>query len=727
MTRLRFVPALLLLALVAFSATPAAAEIRLPGFFGDHMVLQQEMPLPVWGWADPGQQVTVTLGGNKATATADAKGNWKVELPAMKAGGGPQKLTATSGDQTVTLSDILLGEVWLCSGQSNMEWTVQSSTNAGAEIAAANYPEIRQIKFNHLTSAAPQNDVSGTWQICSPQTAGGFTACGYFMARTLYKELNVPVGLINSSWGGTRIEPWTPPVGFAGVDELKDLSSMVQRRTPGTPENTALTKGHMAAVEKWLADAKAKEAAGQPIPASPAAPDDLQPHVGAGDPTAIYNSMIHPLIGLPFRGAIWYQGESNHGEGMLYKHKMDALITGWRKIWNMGDFPFFYVQIAPYMYGDEKPEVLPIFWEAQAAALDIPNTGMVVINDVATLNDIHPPKKQEVGLRLANLALRDVYDKQDVVADGPTFKELKQEKGALRVVFDNVAGGLKSRDDQPLTDFEVIGVDSGWVKADARIDGDSVILTSKEIDQPVAMRFAWNKAAEPNLVNSAGLPTSAFRAGEVPKPDALPKVGAAKGFKLIYDLDLATLPQGIKYDVDNSKQPIQFDRIGYLLELQTSGGERKAAFVSMDAFTDDLTKIGVPTFASGASFQQPVKSLTIWVSGADLATGTDLDGGNIEFWPNNYATQNSAKVPGASDQLYDFGDAKFDPVDGYGSMQVHNGAGQQTVFAINHWRAGNGADIGIGNSTGETRDWTFNGNASQYTHKRLRVLVRPVN
>ncbi|TWT39288.1 sialate O-acetylesterase [Blastopirellula retiformator] len=724
MTRLRLVSALLS-TLLALGATPALAEVRLPGFFGDHMVLQQQMPLPVWGWADPGQQVTVTLGEAAATAKADDKGNWKVELPAMEAGGGPMKLTVAAGERKLTLSDILLGEVWLCSGQSNMEWVVRSSKNAAAEIAAANYPEIRQIKFSHQTSAAPQDDVKGTWTICSPETAGNFTACGYFMGRKLYQELNVPIGLINSSWGGTRIEPWTPPVGFAKVAELKDLSQRVQRRTPGTPQNRALAKGHMAATEKWLAEAKAKDAAGEAIPPSPAVPGDLQPHVSATDPTAIYNSMIHPLIGLPFRGAIWYQGESNHGEGMLYKYKMEALIGGWRKLWNMGDFSFFYVQIAPYQYGDEKPEVLPVFWEAQAAALDIPKTGMVVINDVATLNDIHPPMKQEVGLRLANLALRDVYGQKDVIADGPTFKELKEEKGALRVVFDNVAAGLKSSDDQPLTHFEVIGVDTGWMKADAKIDGDSVILTSSEVNQPVAMRFAWHKLAEPNLVNSAGLPTSAFRAGEVPKPDALPKVGAAKGYKLIYDLDLATLPRGVKYDVDNSQQKLAFDRIGYLLELQTSGGERKAAFVSMDAFTDDLSKIGVPTFTSGAVFQQPVKSLTVWASGADLKTGVNLDGGNIEFWPHNYGTPNAAKVPGASDQVYDFGDVKAEPVNGYGSMQVHNGAAKQTVFALNHWGAGANADIGIGNSSGETRDWTFNGNASNYIHKRLRVLVRP--
>ncbi|EAQ81874.1 sialate O-acetylesterase [Blastopirellula marina] len=725
MTRLRFLPALLLSVLTATAATPAAAEVRLPGFFGDHMVLQRQMPLPVWGWADAGQSVTVTLGENKATAKADEQGRWKVELPAMESGGGPLQLTVTAGDKTVTLKDILLGEVWLCSGQSNMEWTVGSSTNAAAEIAAANYPEIRQIKFSHQTSVAPQDDVKGTWLICSPQTVAGFTACGYFMARTLNQELDVPIGLINSSWGGTRIEPWTPPVGFAGVEELKSLSQTVQRRTPGTPEHTELAKRHMANVESWLADSKIKAAAGQPVPPSPTAPDDLQPHTGAGDPTAIYNSMIHPLIGLPFRGAIWYQGESNHGEGMLYTSKMEALIEGWRKLWNMGDFPFLYVQIAPYQYGEEKPEVLAEFWEAQSAALAIPNTGMVVINDVATLHDIHPPMKQEVGLRLANLALRDTYDRQEIVADGPTFKAMKQEKGMLRVVFDNVADGLRSRDDQPLTGFEIIGADSGWVKADAKIDGDSVILSSKEIDQPVAMRFAWHKLAEPNLTNSAGLPTSAFRAGEVPKPDALPKVGAAKGYNLIYDLDLSKLAGGVKYDVDNSGQSIAFDRVGYLLELQTSGGERQAAFVSMEAFTDDLTKIGVPTFASGASFQQPVNSLTIWVSGADVTAGADLEGGNIEFWPNNYGTPNAAKVPGASETVYDFGDTKAPPVDGYGSMQVHNGAAQQTIFAVNHWNAGSDADIGIGNSTGEQRDWTFSHNASQYMHKRLRVLVRP--
>ncbi|HWL10447.1 MAG TPA: sialate O-acetylesterase [Planctomicrobium sp.] len=453
------------------------AEVRLPKFVGDHMVLQRDLPIPIWGWGKPGEKVTVKLGDDSAQATANENGEWRVELPKRAASADPVTLTVT-GENTLTLNDILIGEVWLCSGQSNMEWSVARSTNAEKEIAEANHPLIRQIKIGRNPTPVAQSDATGTWQVCTPQNAPGFTAVGYFMGRELQKELNVPIGLINSSWGGTRIEPWTPPVGFEGVEELKTLSEKVRNQS----ETAKVTQG---------------------------------------DPVALYNGMIHPFVGLPIRGAIWYQGESNVTEGLLYRAKKQALVEGWRKVWGIGDFPFYFVQIAPYQYGQAAPDVLPTFWEAQAAAAaTIPNTGMVVINDIATLNDIHPPNKQDVGKRLAGMALKRTYGKADVVDTGATFKSLETNGNQLTVLFENTAGGLKSRDGKPLTGFEIAGKLGEWKAAAAKIDGDRVILTAEGITDPNAVRFAWHKLAEPNLTNGAGWPTGAFRAGEISQPVA---------------------------------------------------------------------------------------------------------------------------------------------------------------------------------------------------------------
>jgi sialate O-acetylesterase len=301
----------LVLSAILFSVT-ASAAVKLPSIIGDNMVLQRERAVPVWGWDDAGAKVTVTLGEAKATATADSNGRWAVELPAMKAG-GPHTMTI-EGTDTVTLKNILVGEVWVCSGQSNMEWAVQSSDNAQQEIAAANHPMIRHIKIPHVPMDTPQDNVpSDGWRVSSPETVGGFTAVGYFFGRYLSKELDVPVGLIGSNWGGTRIEPWTPPVGFQSVPALKDIADN-------------------------LANFPTKNADGK---------------INHQTPLALYNGMIHPLLPFAVRGAIWYQGESNNGEGMLYYEKMKALINGWRSVWNDPNMPFYFVQLAPFRYGGD--------------------------------------------------------------------------------------------------------------------------------------------------------------------------------------------------------------------------------------------------------------------------------------------------------------------------------------------------------------------------------------
>ncbi|HAP06441.1 MAG TPA: 9-O-acetylesterase [Planctomycetaceae bacterium] len=715
-----------LAALLAVVAGPqrVSADVRLASVFGNHMVLQREQPVKVWGWADAGERVQVTLGAGKASAEAGADGRWSVELPALQASATPV-VFQVEGRNRIELTDVLVGEVWLCSGQSNMEWTVAISANAAAEIAAADYPAIRHIKVPLVAAPTARDTFDGQWQVCSPQTAAGFTACGYYMARKLHQELNVPIGLVNSSWGGTRIEPWTPPIGFQQVPALADIAQSVTGRTPGTPQYQSRLQAHLEATEAWLKVAREGLQSGQQVAPSPAFPAELAPFEGNAAPTVLYNGMIHMLAGFGIRGAIWYQGESNHTEGMLYLEKMKALVGGWRALWGR-EFPFYYVQIAPFNYGSQDPTVLAQFWEAQAAAQQaIPHSGMVVINDIATLNDIHPPNKQDVGQRLALWALKHDYGREELVAAGPEAERLESADGVLKVHFRNAAGGLKSRDGKPLSHFEIIGPGSGgFHPAEAVIEGPStVVLRSAKVAQPTAVRFAWHLLAEPNLSGGTGLPTGAFRLGEV--PSFLSGLSISKEYRLVYDYDLARLGAAPAPTADHSADIAAFDRVAYLLELTEGSGKMQNVFVSLDAFTKQPKQLGIPTFASAAFFQQPVSGLEIFTDVPGLQAGKSARG-QMEFWPHNYAMENTANVPGAAGNVYDSGDSTAPPEDGYGSMQIHNLESGQTVFAVNHWRAGDRADIGIGNNPNGPQDWTFSGNAGSWSSKRLRVYVREV-
>ena len=706
----------------------ARGDVRLPGFFTDHMVLQQQKPIVVWGWADAGESVTVALGTDEVTTMADSAGKWRVQLPAVEASSHPHTLTVKGKTNERSLTDVLVGEVWLCSGQSNMEWTVASSQNRQHEIANADYPLIRHMKVAHRPSMTPLDDIESQWQVCSPETVGAFTACGYFMARRLHQGLKVPIGLINSSWGGTRVEPWTPPVGFEKVEATKDIYTSVMGRTPGTKEYEGTLAEHQQALRSWLQQTSDNRITGSSVEPSPNFPDSLRTFQSHQDPTMLYNGMIHALVGFPIRGAIWYQGESNHTEGLLYFAKKKALIQGWRELWGE-DFPFYFVQIAPYQYGNEDPTILAEFWEAQAAVTQLPHTAMVVINDIATLQDIHPPNKQDVGLRLANLALHRDYGRTSIVASSPTFASMairqpvEEVPGQLIINFQDTAGGLKTRDGKAPSHFEIIGPGSGGFQpAQARLSGDSVLLRADDVRQPVAFRFAWHKLAEPNLMGGTGLPVGAVRGGRV--PEFLDMVPDSEQLQLVYDLNLKRLGSKVTYDVDRSQSVGKFSRVAYLLELETPGGDDQKVFVSAKAFTEDATKIGVPTAATGATFQQSLQDMVIISTDETLQTDAPVTG-NIEFWSSNYATANSSQVKGASDDIYDHGDEPSGDPEGYGSMQIHHSAAGQTVFAINHWSQGDNADIGIGNSPGSTRDWTFTGNGSQFKEKRLRVFVLP--
>ncbi|HEX3989423.1 MAG TPA: sialate O-acetylesterase [Verrucomicrobiae bacterium] len=709
--------------------SPAVAEVRLPKVFATHMVLQQEKPIVVWGWAQPNETVTVTIDRATSQAQANDRGEWKTTLPAMKAA-GPFTLKVT-GSSSVQFDDVMIGEVWLCSGQSNMEMGIGAAADGEREIAAADHPGIRLLLVAKKWDPLPQTDIDGEWKVCSPKTVAeggwsGFSAAAYYFGRELNARLGVTIGLIDASWGGTRIEPWTPPEGFAAVPALAGDYNLVQLADPATPQHQERLKQALDDTEKWLASARKALTDRTIVPPMPSYPADLLAPHDVQNATALYNGMIHPLVCYGIRGAIWYQGEANLGEGMHYADRMKGLIGGWRNIWKEGEFPFYFVQIAPYNYGG-NPDKEAEFWEGQAAAAQsIPNTGMAVINDIGNLKDIHPKDKQDVGHRLALLALAKTYGHSDVAYSGPTLRSMKVEDNRLRLSFDNIDAGLATRDGAPPDWFEIIDADEGgFVKADAQIDGATIVLSALDVKHPVAMRYAWSMLAEPNLMNSDRLPTGAFRAGTIPKRDLLAmKIPEAKEYRLVYDLDLGKLGRDIQYNVDNHQSIAQpFDRIAYFVELQENDGNTDYLYVSMDAFTTDLQKIGVPTVQSGAHFQQNVANLDVFSNVKGIETGSNLPGGNIEFWPNNYAPNNAAMVPNASNDAYDFGDEPVDPPEGYGSMQVHNHDAKQTLFAINHWTEGAKADIGIGNQPQNSPDWTFSASAGNYPVKRLRVLV----
>ena len=476
--------ALTFLSILAVSVS-ASADVTLPRVLGSNMVLQRDLPVPVWGWAEAGEKVTVSFAGQSKSSTAGDDGKWMVKLDPLKASAKAASLSI-QGKNKLTLENILVGEVWICSGQSNMEWSISRSMNPKEEIAASNHPNIRLFNVpGHTVSPVPNDKAArpGSWQVCSPKTSGGFSAVGYYFGRRLQKELGVPVGLVGSNWGGTRIEPWTTLAGFESVPELSKIAQQVKNYKAGTK-------------------------------------------VGGGSPSAIYNSMVHPLAPLAMRGGIWYQGESNGGEHMSYYHKKHALVNGWRKVFQNDKLAFYWVQLANFRKENQKPEGgdgWARIREAQTKALDIPGTGMAVITDIGAANDIHPRNKQDVGKRLAQWALHQTYGKKDLVPAGPLYKSQKIEGGSIRLSFDHVGKGLmvgkktglkptSEVKDGKLAHFAIAGEDKKWFWAEATIDGDTVVVKSADVAKPVAVRYGFTmNPAKANLYNKEGIPASPFR------------------------------------------------------------------------------------------------------------------------------------------------------------------------------------------------------------------------
>ncbi len=501
---------------------PATADVRLPKIFTDNMVLQRELPVRVWGWAEAGEAVSVTLAGNHAETKADAKGQWSLELAPLKTGENLE--LAVQGRNSLTLKNILVGDIWVCSGQSNMEMDLGGCVGAAEDIKAADLPKIRRIKINHEQAAQPVMDAPAatSWQVCSPDTARGFTAVGFYFAREIVQKTGIPIGLVDDNWGGTPIEPW---VATEGLEMVAGLKPEFIARQEAIKAYRAELPNALTQLEAWIAETRRNLAGGAetgPLPVIPV-------HPGGNGWSGMYNAMIAPFVHLPIKGALWYQGESNGGEGETYYHKMQALIGGWRKQWGQGDFPFYFVQLASFQGATEDPADAngwPKLREAQRKSLSIPHTGMAVVTDTVPLaeaGDIHPRNKYDVGLRLARWALNRDYGQKDLEVSGPLFKALKIEGRQARLIFDHLGSGLMvgkkegraaavENKEGKLKRFAVAGADQKWHWAEAVIENDTVVVSSPEVAEPVAVRFAFQMNPDgANLYNREGLPASPFR------------------------------------------------------------------------------------------------------------------------------------------------------------------------------------------------------------------------
>lgn len=457
----------------------ARADVRLPSLFSDKMVLQRGIRLPVWGWADDGEEVTVTFRGETAKTKA-RDGKWMVKLSRQKAG-GPDTLVV-QGKNKIVINDVLVGEVWICSGQSNMEWPLSQSFESAPDIASSANANLRLYLVPKTKAEKPMDDVKASWKNSGPESVPGFSAVAYYFGRDLQKALGVPVGLIETCWGGSPAEVW--------------MSQQVLESNPEYKRD--ILDAYQSAVAK--ADA--------------ATPKGQRP---GWRPTELYNGMIAPLIPYGIKGAIWYQGESNAGHAYQYRTLFADMIRNWRRDWNEGDFTFLAVQLAPFKAIKEQP--VESDWaelrEAQNIATKVlPKVGVAVITDVGNEKDIHPKKKAPVGARLA-IAARGIAYGEKVEYSGPIYRSIKIKGDKAILSFDHVDGGLEARDGD-LKGFAVCGSDRKFVWARAEIDGNKIVVSSPEVTKPVAIRFGWADNPVVNLWNKVGLPASPFRTDDFP-------------------------------------------------------------------------------------------------------------------------------------------------------------------------------------------------------------------
>ena len=484
-----------------------SAKVSTPSIFGDHMVLQRNHDNPVWGWADAGEKVTISIGGQAHTTKADRDGNWKVTLKPLPAG-GPHRLTI-KGKNTITYDDVLVGEVWICSGQSNMAWPVQNSYDGDLVALTANHPEIRLISVPQVGTQEPQKDFDGEWAHAAPDTVKDFSAVGYRFGLQLHQALGVPVGLIDNAWGGSAAEAWI----------RRDVLSKDKRYSEllGRWKETEATYDHAKAVADYEAKITKWEKGGSQG-TRPRAPRN--PLEGQHRPANIYNGVLKPTIGYGIKGAIWYQGEANAGRAYQYRHLFPLMIQHWRDEWGQGDFPFYYVQLADFRDRVSEPQEAdwPELREAQTMTMDkLRNTGQAVIIDVGEGRDIHPRDKHTVANRLARWALARDYG-IDVAHQSPRYRSMKVNGSKISVDLDHVgARGLYTFDTREPVGFSIAGKDQKFFWASARIvDKDTIEVWSDSVENPAAVRYAWANNPDCNVFSREGLPATPFRTDDWP-------------------------------------------------------------------------------------------------------------------------------------------------------------------------------------------------------------------
>jgi sialate O-acetylesterase len=496
-----------------FSAAYGKAIVVLPDVISEAMVIQRDRPCPIWGHAEPGEAVMVRFAGQTKQAVAGSDGKWLVKLDAMHANATPATMTV-SGKNTIELKNILVGEVWLVAGQSNMQRLLSETANGDAAIAAANYPLIRLFNVSRQVAFRHQQGPLATWQACSPESVKQFSAAGYYFGVELQKELNVPIGLINSSYGGSQAEAWTPVEYLVASADLK---ATVERTKIWDEERPRVKAQYEEQLNQWRADVeKAKAAGARPQP-SPAVPDALREYRIA---SSIYDGMIAPLIPFPIRGAFWYQGESNEARAEQYGILLPTMIRAWRERWGEGAFPLGIIQLPNYRDPKDEPTDEPWSFVREAqrrTAVTVPNTGLIVTIDIGEAHDIHPKNKLDLGRRMARWALVDVYGRK-LTRSGPTFGKATIAGPKIILTFDDVGQGLKIRDGDKLDEFAIAGADHKWHWAQAKITGKNHLeVWSDTVSQPLAVRYAFNNNPKhPNLTNETGLPAGPFRTDNWP-------------------------------------------------------------------------------------------------------------------------------------------------------------------------------------------------------------------
>jgi sialate O-acetylesterase len=506
---MRIVSASLVAVVAATVASAVRADVKLPAIISDHMVVQSEASVPIWGWADQGEQVKVTLAGQSQSATAGDDGRWTVTFTGLPAG-GPHVLSI-EGKNSLNVNDVLIGEVWLGSGQSNMAMVVQGCLNVEEEKSAANLPHIRMFTVERNSQPSPQKDCNGKWEIANAKTVGRFSATLYFFGRSLHKELNVPVGLINASWGGTPIEAWTSMPAQSKLEEFATIAAPWEQQKAKPWDQAKADAAYEKAMAGWRQKSKEAKAAGKPAARAPQ--KQVDPRLNQNHPANLFNGMIEPLVPYAFRGAIWYQGESNAGKEFrnLYGLQLQTLIEDWRLRFGH-EFPFAWVQLPDFREPQKTPNdesTWAIVREQMLETLKTPKTGMAVTLGLGDEKDIHPKNKQEVGKRLAMWALHDVYGRK-TASCGPLPVEHEIRGKEVVVSFTHTEGGLKAHTGE-LKGFAIAGDDKTFVWADARIEGNKVIVSSKDVAAPKAVRYAWADNPVWSLENAAGLPASPFR------------------------------------------------------------------------------------------------------------------------------------------------------------------------------------------------------------------------